>query len=311
MSRSWTDFLRFNSRKAAGLYLGRTGMCAVVMARGKSGWEELSARTAVLAGPLFEGDPTPAIASGLAQALRAVGTDFIGGFVPLRVMLPDSAVRYATFELDAIPPREKVRQELLRWRFSRDMQRIEDSIACVGQPIGAHRGKRLLFSQAMDRNWVDCLRGAFKEAGLTPWVLNAAAAYRHNLHYESFAPTGGVLVTIDPDSWGFQLWDAEKRLRYVRSRWRVPAMDYELIADEVEHGVRAHSQIADGYRIERLYIAGVPEEVQELRQALDRRLHQSISCLEASALGGATMDKQHEGARLLARTAAMGYEDHN
>ncbi len=281
------------------------------MARGKGGWEELSVRAAALAEPLFESEPSPAVASGLAHALRDVSADFIRGFVPLRVMLPDPAIRYATFELDAIPPTEKVRQELLRWRFSRDMQRSEDSIACVGQPIGSHLGKHLLFSQALDKNWVDCLRGAFKEASLMPWTLNSTAVYRHNLHYKSFDTAGGVLVTVDPDSWGFQLWDADKRLRYVRSRWRDSAMDYELIAGEIERGVRAHSQVADGYRIERLYIAGVPEEVEALRQVLDRRLHQSISHLEVPVISGTTMDKKHEGVRRLARAAAMGYEDNN
>ncbi|MGE5758682.1 MAG: hypothetical protein ACM3W8_07425 [Sideroxydans sp.] len=260
---------------------------------------------------LFERDSTASIESELTQALQAVTADFAADFVPLRVALPDAAVRCATFALDAIPATETMRQELLRWRFSREMQRPEDSIVCVGQPAGSDLGKHLFFAQALDRNWLDCLRRSFERAGTAPWTLNSAASYRHNLHHDSLDRTGGALITVDPDSWGFQLWDSAKRLRYVRSRWRDSNMDYDLMSEEIERGIRAHSHSADGYQIERLYIAGVPGEVEELRGVLDRRLHQSISRLEVSVLPDAATDKQLEGALLLARTAATGYEDNN
>lgn len=172
--------------------------------------------------------------------------------------------------------------------------------------MGSDRGKQLFFSQALDRNWLDCLRGAFEQAGLMPQGLNAAAAYRHNLHHDAIDAAGGALITIDTDSWGFQLWDASKRLRYVRSRWRDSSADYELIAGEIERGIRAHSQAADGYRIERIYITGVAKDVEELCGVFDRRLHQSVSRLEASVPGGAAIGKHDQGALLLARAAVMG-----
>ncbi len=311
MSLSWIRFGSSKSRRVAGVYIGRRQLCAVLLVASKGIWEEKAARVVELAEPLFERDLTPSVEAEFVQALRTVAADVIPDFVPLRVVLPDAAVRCATLELDAIPSTEKVRQELLRWRFSKDMQRPEDSIACVGQRVGSDLDKQLFFAQALDRNWLNCLRRAFKQAEMMPWTLNSAATYRHNAHYDAFDKTGGALITVDPDSWGFQLWDSAKRLRYVRSRWRETNVDFELIAEEVERGIRAHSHVTDGYQIERLYIAGVQEEVAELRGVLDRRLHQSASRLDVSVLPGTLIDKKHEGALMLARMAATGYEDNN
>jgi hypothetical protein len=262
-----------------------------------------------LAEPLFENIPTPAIEADLVKSLEAVAADFKSGLVPLRIALPDAVLKTSTLELDAIPQTEKLQQDLLRWRFSKDMQRAEDTIVCAGQALGADNGKQLLLGQVLDRNWFDCMQRSFEQAAIIPWTLNAVASYRHNCYYDAYDKTGGALITIDPDSWGFQLWDGAKRLRYVRSRWRETVLDYEQLYEEIERSIRSHSHSTNGYQIERLYLAGTGSEIEELRSVLDRKLSQRVAHLDITTLAAMPANKQFEGELLLARTAAAGYED--
>ena len=132
----------------------------------------------MLAEPLFDTLPTPAIAADLVKSLKAVAEDLKAGFVPLRIALPDAVLKSSTLELDAMPKSEKLQQDLLRWRFSKDMQRPEEAIICAGQSLGADSDKQLLFGQVLDRHWLDCLNRAFAQADIMPWSLNAIAGQR-------------------------------------------------------------------------------------------------------------------------------------
>jgi hypothetical protein len=306
---SWTNLSLSQPRKIAGIYIGKRHLSAVLLAYNKGVWEEKAARLVALAEPLFDTLPTAAIEADLVKSLKAVAADFNTGFVPLRIALPDAVLRSSTLELDAMPQTEKLQQDLLRWRFSKDMQRTEEAIICAGQVLGAENGKQLLFGQVLDRNWLDCLHRSFAQAGITPWTLNALASYRHNCYYHAFEQTGGALITVDPDSWGFQLWDGAKRLRYVRSRWRETDLDYDLMFEEIERSIRSHSHSASGYQIERLYLAGKGCEIDELNQVLNINLKQGVARVDISALATAPANKLYEGELLLARTAATGYED--
>jgi hypothetical protein len=306
---SWTNLSLSQPRKIAGIYIGKRHLSAVLLAYKQGVWEEQAARVVALAEPLFDSLPTPAIEADLVKSLKAVAADFSTGFVPLRIALPDAVLRSSTLELDAMPKTEKLQQDLLRWRFSKDMQRPEEAIICAGQALGADNVKQLLFGQVLDRHWLACLNRAFAQAEIMPWTLNALAGYRHNCYYHAFEQTGGALITIDPDSWGLQLWDGAKRLRYVRSRWRETDLDYDLMFEEIERSIRSHSHSASGYQIERLYLAGKDDEIDQLNQVLNSKLKQGVARLDIAALAAAPTNKQYEGELLLARTAATGYED--
>lgn len=309
MLPSWTNLSLSQPRKAAGIYIGKRHLSAVVLAYNNGIWEEKSARVVALEQALFDTPPTPAIEADLAKTLSAVAEDIQSGFMPLRVALPDTVIRTSTLELDALPKTEKLQMDLLRWRFAKDLQRAEDTITCTGQALGPDNDKQLLLGQVMEHNWLDSLQRVFAQAKIIPWTVNAVASYRHNCYYNTLVKSGGALISIDPDNWGVQMWDSSKRLRYVRSKWREAALDYELIFSEVERAIRSHSHRANGYQIERLYLAGTGAEIEELRNVLDSKLSQSVTGLDIAMLSATSINNSYPGELLLARTAAANYEN--
>jgi hypothetical protein len=264
---------------AAGIHIGRRHVHGALLSRQRSRWKVETLARVALAQPLFEGVSDQVAEAGLVAALQQVSAGFKQGFMPIRIALPDTVIRSSVFELDDLPRSPKLQQELLRWRFSKTLQRDEDTFVCTGQPLGAAGDKQLLFAQALEKDWYAMTQRALQQAGIQPWSLNAQSAYQHNVYRDACEHGSGALISVDMETWGFQLWDSARRLRYVRSRWREGALDFEWISSEIERVIRSQASAAQGFQVERLHIAGGGQEVDALQQVLNRNLHQQVHLL--------------------------------
>lgn len=308
MSLSWIRALRPAVACRAGIAIGRRHVTAVVV---QGDGSAPAVHTRALPVPLFEAEPGLPAEDALVQALVAVSAAFRQRYAAVHVALPDFALRSSVFEFDELPKKPALRQALLRWRFAQAWQRSEDSLECRGQALGPEGARQLLFAQGGDRAWLACVRRALARAGVGPWSLNAAAAYRFNGLPTAVAAAPGALLGLDPDAWTLQLWDAQGRVRHVLTRLRdgaPAAAQAAAIADETERAILSYIQADAGRRVDRLYLAGDHEAVAAVAPVFTARLREPAQPLAPAVAAGASAPLLAEGLAPLALAAAMSAE---
>lgn len=308
MLPSLTKRLSLAPAVMAGISIGRNQVCAVML-DAKGGKHQVRAvHTHHMPMPLFAAQPTMETETVLVDALHAVSEGFRDLFSSVRVALPDTVIRSTVFELDELPGSAAMRESLLCWRFAKEWQRPEDSLDCSGFDLGEDQGKRLYFGQAGDRLWLDCVRRALARAGIVPWSLNAAAAYRFNCFHDAIVDSGGALLSLDPDSWNLQLWDDKGRVRQLLTRLRenLAAEDEAAaIADEAERTILAYVQRNGSRKVGKLYLAGSEADMEKLAAVFDNRLSERTVLLHADKGVSASAAGMRNGLAPLALAAAL------
>jgi hypothetical protein len=258
--------------------------------------------------PLFAAQPDMEAEHGLAKVLHAISEEFRGEYASVHVALPDAVIRSTVLDLDELPKTTEMREALLRWRLAREWQRPEGSLDCRSFDLGEDRGKRLLFGQAGDRPWLDCVRRALEQAGVMPWSLNAATAYRFNCFHDAMVGSGGALLSLDPDCWNLLLWDDTGRVRKILTRLRQDLVVEDKaasIADEVERAILAYVQGDSRRRVGRLHLAGSEAEMATLAEIFDARLRERVVVLHADAGILGTVAGMRDGLAPLALATAL------
>jgi Tfp pilus assembly PilM family ATPase len=304
---------RFSAEPAvkAGIAIGRNQICAVVLDTKADSNEAYNVYRHDLPAPLFAGQPVQENETALADALLAVSREFRAEYAAVHVALPDTMIRSTVFELDELPKTSGLREALLRWRFAKEWQRPEDSLDCRGSDLGEDGGKRLFLGQAGDRHWIDCVRRALAQAGITPWSLNAAASYRFNRFHNAIALDAGALISLDTDCWNLLIWDGDGRIRRVLTRLRENASagnEMNLIVNEVERAILSYANGLDGLgsnQIGKLYLAGSEKEMKALAALLDGRMDEGSVLLNADDGVSGAVTGMKDGMAALALTAAL------
>jgi hypothetical protein len=291
----------------AGIAIGGKAVCAALIA-GEPGRQELRAiEVRELARPLFAGPPDARDEANLAEALRAVSEAFRDRFAAVRIVLPDTVIRSAVFDLDELPKTEALRGALLRWRFATEWQRAEETLECRGADLGEDGGRKVYFGQAGDRPWLECVKRALAGAGITPWSLNAAAVSRFNCFHDDVAGRAGALLALDAECWNLQIWDAVGRMRRVLTRLRVAgAAEHEAIVNAAERAILAYVHEAGGRTVDSLYLTGDEAEVAGMAGAFNGRLREAAVWLRPDAKVAGAVGGMRAGLAPLALAAALG-----
>lgn len=308
MSPSWIRRFSVAPAVRAGIAIGRNQVCAVVLDANGGKHEVRAIRVHDMPAPLFAAHPVPETEAALVDALHAVSDGFRAEFAAVRVALPDTAIRSAVFDLDALPKTADMRNALLRWRFAKEWQRPEDSLECCGFDLGEDQGKRLFFGQAGDRLWLDCVRRSLEHTGIMPWSLNAAATYRFNCFHDAIAGGGGALLSLDPDCWNLLFWDDRGRVRRVLTRLRenLAAEDEAAsIADEAERAILACVQGGGNFRVGKLYLAGGEAAMAAMAKVFEGRLSERAVLLRVDEKIPGSVAGIRDGLAPLALAAAL------
>jgi len=308
VSPSWTSRFSVAPSVLAGISIGRNQVCSAVLGAKGGKHQVLAIRTQDLPIPLFAALPTKETEALLTGALHAVSEGFRDLFASVRVALPDTVIRSTVFELDQLPKSADMRKSLLCWRFAKEWQRPEGSLDCCGFDLGEDHGKHLLFGQAGDLQWLDCVRRALARSGIVPWSLNAASVYRFNFFHDAIVGGGGALLSLDPDCWNLLIFDETGRVRQVLTRLRKsPAAEDEAasIADEAERAILAYVQQDGRRRVGKVYLAGNGAEMTALAKVFDGRLSEPAILLYMNEGFSGTLAGVKEGLAPLALAAAM------
>lgn len=278
----------FLPRASVGLVIGAESICAAHVVADADGRRVEEIRTEALPVRLFGGAPTATMQQALAGALEKIGAGFKDAYLPVHVALPDPVIQLVVFELEDLPKTKKSRAELVRWRLAKEFHAEGQPLDCAHQDLGAEDGKRLLLGQAGDGSWLAALKQALRDAGITPWTINAGVCHRFNRFHDRFASeaNGGALIALDPEWWTLSVWDREQRLRLARGRWRDGAAGndgYEAIAADTERTILSYVRGGVDRAIGRVFIAGEAPAIAGLSAALARRMRDGPVALSAGA----------------------------
>lgn len=270
--------VNLSPRASLGIALGTREIFAVRLVSTRKQWLLDWSRREKLAVPLFQGAPGAETTAALTAALTDMCGAAARAFIPVHVVLPDPMTAVSVFELEALPASRAAQQALVQWRFAREVYGDDRPLICASQALGQHNGKQLLFGMALDMPWFECLRQAFRDAGIVPWSLSPATCCRFNRFHPLLTAEArsGALVSLDPDAWTLSLWDSAGRLRWLRGRWRDGASAntvYDDIALETERFILSYVHSGDDRHIDHVYVAG-GDETPALTAALDHRLRE-------------------------------------
>ena len=243
----------------AGLALTRESAVLATSYVDGNGEVQRTIRHAALGFRLFEADPTPDAGAHLTAIFTELRKELPDGALPVQISLPDPAVSLQLFELDAWPVRQSEREALVRWRFAKTLALDGERLACTWQSLGRCQDKHLVLATATERGRLDLILSACREAGIAPTIADMNANYYFNGFYDRWAAgEDGALLIVEPASWALMLWDAGRRPRFLRSRWRDAsgAADYDSIIADIEWQIRAYVHAAPGRRIARVMIGG-------------------------------------------------------
>ena len=284
MSRSWTDLRarlwapqRLTPRY--GIAIGRARIDAVSLVPGPQGLRTDWERHEILAQPLFERPPGATLQTELTELWTRLLPEATRAYCPVHVALPDAALQFALFEVDALPKGEPARQQLVTWLFAREHQLDEQNIACSWMSLGAKGDRQLLLAMALSRAWLDVLRESLHAAGVVAWTLDALMRYRLNLAQAQFAVSDAsvALLAVEHEFWTFTVVDALRRPCFVRARWRESANSAAAapgdIAQEIERLLRQYVIGQHDRQLARFYITGSAPDLNEIAQTIDACLH--------------------------------------
>lgn len=273
----------WQSPQRLGIYIGKNRVSAAV-ARGAHALgpalPDIELKT-----PWFVGEPSPAAIAELTAACQRIAA--IAPSADVYVSLPDSSASYAVFAFDALPASDAALDDLVRWRFGKDLHFDEGRIVCRCQRSGQTRGHESVLGIALDRAWLAAVQQALDDAGVAAAVIDTGVRYRFNRFYAQLvrAATEGGVLAVDSDCWTIIFFDARGAIRFVRSRWRNAETQSDMV-HEFARALQAYRGVATG-RAFRLYFVGDAATGSEWATAVAHETGEACEALTATGDAGA------------------------
>lgn len=138
------------------------------------------------------------------------------GFRPIRVLLPDTWVTQAQFDVDKGLKSKKEVLSLIKWRFQKDFY-IDQNDYEFSYQLYKDNIKPFVSAYAVKRKHLEAVVGPFRRSGLlVDWV--DCLAVRQYAFLSFYLPkTSGVLVALNADYWCVVCWDGRGQLKFMRA----------------------------------------------------------------------------------------------
>lgn len=243
-----------------GLHIDRERLSAVAMTVRSPA--AVSLPGAQFSTPWFVGAPSSRAIAEVSAACAQIVSLYPGAAV--QVSLPEPSATYAVFDFDAIPPSNAALEDLVRWRFGKDLHLNEAAIVCRCQRLGRTREHESVLAVALDSAWLAAVQQALDDAEMVATIIDTGVRYRFNRFYAQLVPTAGEggLLAIETDYWTIVIWDECGAVRYVRSRWRNGLAPSDIV-HEFARALQAYRGVAHDRSL-RLYFTGETGASDEL-----------------------------------------------
>jgi len=233
--------------------------------------------------PFLDSKPNIEATAALADAIKKLAENIPQTYLPLQIAIPDPAAIFQLLEFDVIPETELERSAIAKFRLEKEFPSMTQ-MQCATQVVSAAGEKGMLLVLCIQQAWIDCLKKACHAAGYVPSVIDTSMNHLLNLIDEKATRSDGLLISIEADTWSIVFWDAKRRPRYARSRWRDKSVsseeEYEVMAQEIERLTISYVLRMPGSNLKEILLCANGVDCVPLKSLIDQRMKLSCTHLE-------------------------------
>jgi 6-phosphogluconate dehydrogenase len=288
-----------------GIYINRHQVAGILAEQNGDLIKPVNSYVAEDSQDIFNTKNNEKLKSCLGHVLDEFGAQFKGQYIPLQISLADPLVKSAVFDLEEIPAQSKAREQLIRWKFNKERHIDMGQMSLALQSMISEQGKNQIYASTTSSNVIRVISEACEQRGFVLNVLDTAINYLFNDFYKSMSGSASLLQ-LNQKYWALMIWDKEKRIRYVRSKWfrsNDMTRNEELkgILLDVERLLYSYSEVNEE-RPSMLYIEPSSYDRALLQETLLERLGDNFTFLDQiKTLASERSDDVYSMATLAAR----------
>lgn len=280
MSRLWSDLaVKLVPASTGTIGIGFCGdrIVAVCVERGLGGANRIVriAEEQLSFVPFLDSKPSIEATAALTDAIKKLAEKIPQTYLPLQIAIPDPAVIFQLLEFDVIPETELERSAIAKFRLEKEFPSMTQ-MQCTTQVVNAAGEKGVLLVLCIQQAWMDCLKKACHAAGYVPSVIDTSMNHLLNFIDEKAKKSDGLLISIEADTWSIVFWDAKRRPRYARSRWRDKSVsseeEYEVMAQEIERLTISYVLRMPGSNLKEILLCANGVDCAPLKSLIDQQM---------------------------------------
>ena len=156
----------------------------------------------------------------LGLLLQQIKTDFEGKYYEINLALPDPVVMYKTLFLRQCPNSSRAAKELINWNIAKHFHVNANDYSATYQLLGKKDGQYLFFGEIIEKLLLDEIMDTISRTGIVVTQIDANIKFVFNCLYERLPETPGAMIYLHQDYWTLFIWDENKVVRHIQSKWR-------------------------------------------------------------------------------------------
>ena len=249
----------FNSRFMLSIYIGVKSASAVLLKQNNKGNYPTKQKKLDYLSSLDTKDNYQSLHTALESLLEHFDEELGSDFIPIQIALGDSLVSSAVFELDKIPAKHSMKNELLAMRFQKDCHIDMQNTVIASQIIVKNKQQALYAITAPDA-LISLIQSTIKNQEYNLHCIDKAIHYVFN-HFYNMLMTDAALLFNNDEYWTLIIWDSDKNVVYFRSKLHSTHDEFTVIENDVLRLLHTYQQ-HDQQQIKQLYIVDARHDKQ-------------------------------------------------
>ena len=247
----------FRQTKSIGISFSGKGVSLVVAEKNKGEHKIISFVTKPFSAALFEGD-SPELNLAADWIVNEIQNIKAYQAIPVYISMPDPVVYSHTFIFDDLP--KKSADEFVEWKLSNLFHLDKNEYGFQNSLISTLDNKKTVLSLALNNLFYQHLAAKLLENHIPLTSINSQASINFNVLYDTYNNECGAHVFVNNDYWSIILWDDNKVLQSIKSKWLneagVNENVWSVIVDNLERMIRVHLKNRQNDVVNDIYISG-------------------------------------------------------
>lgn len=263
-----------------GIYIGINSASAVLIEQSRAGNCPVKYLKLDYPTSLNAEDNYQSLQANIEALLDHFSKELSFDYIPIQIALADSLVNSAVFELDQIPAKQSIKNELLAMRFQKDCHINMQNAAIASQTIKKSNQQALYAITAPDA-LVSLIQTTFKHRHQYLSCMDKTIHYLFNHYYEKLLAEAAMLFNSN-EYWTLIIWDTQKNVVYFRSKLYGLNDQLTTIADDVLRLLHTYQQ-NDQQQVNQLYIIETGHSKSGITDIISRQGDITVSPLSQVA----------------------------
>ncbi|MCW8957138.1 MAG: hypothetical protein OQL09_09660 [Gammaproteobacteria bacterium] len=262
------------------LYIGINSVCAAMIEHSRSTNYPIKYLSIDYPSILNAEDNYQSLQTVLPTLLDHFDKELNFDYVPAQVALADTLVSSSVFELDQIPTKQSLKNELLAMRFQKDCH-INMKNAAITSQVFQTRKQQALYAITAPDALISSIQAIFNNRQQNLCCIDKAIHYVFNHYYEQLSADAALLFNND-EYWTLIIWNSEKNVVYFRSKLHSNNDQLNSIADDVIRLLHTYQQ-NNQQSVRQLYIVETGYKGESINKVINHQAEITISPLNMVA----------------------------